>query len=296
MKIDLECYKAFYHVARSGNLTHAAQELFISQPALTKRIRQMEELLGCRLFVRLSKGMALTPEGKELYPYAQRACEAIIAGENRLQSLLDLERGELRVGASDLILQHFLLPSLAAFRERHPLIRISTHAEQALRLLEDIRRERIDLAVVMQPLPPAMDAAYAVREIGTVTDAFVAGEPFRHLQGRTVSWDELLALPLIGLERDTATRRFQGAFFRAKGLELSPVMELSNTVLIMPCVERGLGVGLIIRDFAQESLDAKRSFVVETPEPLPSRAVCVITRKDIRLSRAARAFLRQLKI
>lgn len=290
MKIDLELYKAFYHVARIGNLTHAAQELFISQPALTKRIRQMEELLGCQLFIRLPKGMALTPEGRELYPYVEQACEAVTIGETRLQSLLDLEYGEVRIGASDLLLQHFLMPSIVTFSQCHPNIKISTNAGQAFHLLEDIRKERIDLAVLMRPLPPDTDAGFTIREIGEVQDIFIAGERFRHIRDRTVSWEELLALPLIGLGKNTATRRFQGAFFYEKGMEFNPIIELANTVLIIPCVERGLGVGLIIGAFAEASLAAGRTFSVATPEPIPSRIVCAITNKNIRPSLAAQKF------
>ncbi len=296
MKIDLELYKAFYHVARVGNLTHAAQEMFISQPALTKRIRQMEELLGCQLFVRLPKGMALTPEGQELFPYAEQACQAVTVGESRLQSLLDLERGAVRVGASDLLLQHFLMPSIAAFCNRHPQIKISTNAGQAYNLLEDIRKERIDLAVLMRPLPPDTDAEFFIHEIGVVEDIFIAGAPFRHLQGRVVPWEELLAQPLIGLSKNTATRRFQGTFFYEKGLEFSPRIELANTVLTVPFVECGLGVGLIIRDFAEESLASGRTFAVSTPEPIPSRIVCAITSKNIRLSLAAQAFYASIAV
>lgn len=290
MKIDLDLYKAFYHVARLGNLTHAAQELFISQPALTKRVRQMEELLGCQLFVRLPKGMALTPEGRELFPYAEQACLALTVGESRLQSLLDLEKGEVRIGASDLLLQRFLMPSIAAFSNRHPHIKITTHAAQAFHLLEDIRKERVDLAVLMRPLPPDTDAEFTIREIGVVEDIFIAGEPFRHLRGRVVPWEELLAQPLIGLSKNTATRRFQGVFFYERGLEFTPRIELATTVLMVPFVENGLGVGLLISAFAEESLASGRIFSVATPEPLPPRIVCAITSKNIRLSLAAQAF------
>ena len=291
MRLDLELYKAFYHVARAGNLTHAAQDLHISQPALTKRIQQMEEQLGCRLFVRQSKGMALTPEGKELLPYAVTACETITAGELKVRSLLSLEYGEVKIGASDLIMQQFLVPSLASFHAKHPHLKILTHAAQALYLLEDIRRERVDLAVVMQPLPPETEAEFSVRAIGQVQDIFVASTAFEHLRGRGISWAELSAQPIISLGKDTATRRFQDAFFAEQGFSISPILELSNTVLIIPCVEQGVGVGIIIRDFAHDSLAVGRIFALETPAPIPPRIVSVVTSKTASLSKAAQAFL-----
>lgn len=290
MKIDLELYRAFYHVARIGNLTLAAQDLYISQPALTKRIRLMEDLLGCRLFTRMPKGMALTPEGRELYPYAEQACESIAIGENRLQNLLDLERGEVRIGASDLLLQQFLMPNIVTFRRRYPHIKISTNAGQAFNLLEDLRKERIDVAILMHPLPPDTASEFSMREIGMVEDIFIAGEPFRNLAGRTVPWDELLAQPLIALGKNTATRRFQGTFLYEKGLEFNPIIELSTTVLIIPWVEQGLGIGVIIGAFAEESLSLGKVFAIKTPEPIPSRIVCAVTSRRIRLSLAAQAF------
>ncbi|MDL2271848.1 LysR family transcriptional regulator [Desulfovibrio sp. OttesenSCG-928-I05] len=291
MRLDLELYKAFYHVARAGNLTHAAQDLHISQPALTKRIQQMEEQLGCRLFVRQSKGMALTPEGKELLPYAVNACETITAGELKVRALLSLEYGEVKIGASDLIMQQFLVPSLASFHANHPRLKVQTHAAQALYLLEDIRRERIDLAVVMQPLPPETEAEFSVRAIGQVQDIFVASTAFEHLRGRGISWAELTAQPIISLGKDTATRRFQDVFFAEQGFSISPILELSNTVLIIPCVEQGVGVGIIIRDFARDSLATGRIFALETPAPIPPRIVSVVTSKIASLSKAAQAFL-----
>ena len=113
MTANLEYYKVFYHVAKTGSLTQAAKLLSVSQPAVSQSIKLLEEQLGTPLFTRVSRGMRLTPEGELLYAYVSKGYEQIEIGEQKLKQMRNLELGEVRIGASDMTLQFYLLPFLA---------------------------------------------------------------------------------------------------------------------------------------------------------------------------------------
>ena len=117
---NLEYYKVFYHVARCGSLTLAAQELSISQPAVSQSVKLLETSVGVKLFVRSAKGVKLTKEGELLYSYVAGGYEQIEMGEKKLKQMMDLELGEIRIGASDMTLRFYLLPYLERFHELCP--------------------------------------------------------------------------------------------------------------------------------------------------------------------------------
>ena len=125
MDINLEYYKIFYYVGKQKSITLAAEELAISQPAVSQAVRHLEEALGSPLFVRTSKGVRLTTEGEVLYSYIKRGYETIRLGEKKFLEMLDLEEGELCIGASDMTLQFYLLEYLEHFHEKYPKIRVT---------------------------------------------------------------------------------------------------------------------------------------------------------------------------
>ena len=113
--VNLEYYRVFCSVCECGGITAAAEALCISQPAVSQAVRQLETALGCRLFLRTSRGVKLTSEGELLLSYVRRGIDAIQDGETMLRRMKDLETGEIRIGASDMTLPFYLLPYLEQF-------------------------------------------------------------------------------------------------------------------------------------------------------------------------------------
>ena len=111
---NLELYKTFYYVAKAGSITAAAQQLSLTQPAVSQSMKQLEAQLNVSLFQRTAKGIRLTKEGEILFPYAENCCESIRQGEQKLKELTNLDLGEIRIGASDMTLKYYLLPSLSS--------------------------------------------------------------------------------------------------------------------------------------------------------------------------------------
>ena len=124
MNVNFELYRVFYTVANTGNITKAAEELMISQPAISKSIKNLEEQLGGQLFIRTKRGVILTEEGKEFYKYISHALEYIYNAENRFTDLINLNVGTIKIGVSTTLTREFLIPYLEEFHEKYPKIDI----------------------------------------------------------------------------------------------------------------------------------------------------------------------------
>ena len=193
MYISYEYYRIFYHVAKCGNLTKAAEALQNSQPNLTRAIRNLESEIGCPLFSRTNRGMILTPEGEELYRHIQIACTEIEAGEAAVTQSRTLERGNVFLAASEGALRCLLLPVLKKYQEKYPGVhlRISNHSTpQAVAALHETTA---DFAVITTPvtLSPSLTQTI-VKEICEVP---VCARAFSDLLGRKVALSELEACP-----------------------------------------------------------------------------------------------------
>ena len=118
MEQHLSQYRIFYEVARCGNISRAAKELYISQPAISKAISKLEENLNTKLFIRNSRGVQLTKEGTILFQHINSAFESIHRGERELKRIHDFHIGHLKIGVSNTLCKYVLLPYLKAFVEK----------------------------------------------------------------------------------------------------------------------------------------------------------------------------------
>lgn len=291
MNISYDWYKTFYYVAQAGNITAAAQQLYVSQPAASQSIRQLENALGCRLFLRMPKGVALTADGKTLYQHIARAMEQIQLGEKRLQAQLWLESGEIRIGASDMTLEYYLLEHLEAFHQLYPKVKISITNGPTPETLHILDADRIDFGVVSQPLPNEL--GLMVTPVRPIEDIFICGSRWARQLPQPLSAAQLETLPLILLEGGTSTRAFLDAHFREQGIALAPEFELATSSLIVQFAQRNLGIGCVMRDFALEALSQGTIQEIKLARPLPKRYICV-AQKPEPTSKAAETLLNML--
>ncbi|MCM1253648.1 MAG: LysR family transcriptional regulator [Clostridium sp.] len=286
---NLEYYKVFYHVARSQSLTAAADELAISQPAVSQSLKQLETALGTKLFTRASKGVRLTQEGALLFNYVAKGYEQIALGEKKLKQMLNLDLGEIRIGASDMTLQFYLLPFLESFHEQYPDIKVIVTNAPTPETLHNLREGKIDFGVVSTPFDeqPFMQSII-VREI---EDVFVAGRKFIPYKNRMLDLQELENLPTIFLEGATSTRNNMNQFLQKNRVTIHPEFELATSDMIIQFALRNLGVGCVVRDFAREYLDSGQLFELRFNKIIPKRHFCVVTDKKNPMSAAARNLL-----
>lgn len=285
---NLEYYKVFYHVARCGSLTLAAGELSISQPAVSQSLKLLEAAVGAKLFVRNARGVRLTAEGELLYSHTKRGYEQIELGEKRLRQMLNLELGEIHIGASDMALRFYLLPWLERFHEICPGIRILVSNGPTPETLQSLREGKIDFGLVSTPFE---QEGLIVRKVRKIEDIFVAGRRFIRYRDRRSDLKELERLPLIFLERNTSARNYMEDFLGKNGVHVSPEFELATSDMIVQFALRSLGVGSVVKDFAADELEAGNLFELRFHTTIPGRHICVVTGRDRPSSAAARKLL-----
>lgn len=290
---NLEYYKTFYYVAKTGSITQAASELAISQPAVSQSMKQLENLLGTRLFTRASKGVQLTAEGELLYQYVAKGCEQIFLGEQRLEQMLNLELGEIHIGASDMTLQFYLLPYLEAFHEKYPHIKVVVSNAPTPETLENLLDNKIDFGVVSTPFESKH--GIEVMTVKEIEDVFVAGRRFLPYKNRMLDLQELERIPIICLEGKTSTRSYIDGFLLDNGVRIRPEFELATSNMIVQFALRNLGVGCVMREFAREYLDSGTLFELRFNKIIPKRHFCVVINTKVPLSAATANMLRLLQ-
>lgn len=285
MNINLEYYKIFYHVATELSITGAAKKLCISQPAVSQAMKQLEQGLGIELLTRRAKGVSLTRAGTLLFSYIREGYETILTGEKQLEKMMNLEYGEIKIGASDMTLQFYLLPYLERFHQLYPEIKVTVTNAPTPQTIDHLNQGRIDFGVVTMPVE--VDSQFDVFRVRKIQDVFVAGEKFQHLKNCKLSYDILSELPLICLEGKTSTRTYVDEYLHTMNIEVKPEFELATSDMIVQFAMRNLGVGCVVEDFAVKQLESGDLFKLQFQNELPGRDMCLIFDKRATMSVAA---------
>lgn len=289
---NLEYYKVFYYVGKYKSLTQAASALSISQPAVSQALKQLEDSLRAKLFVRASRGIRLTPEGEALYIHVKKGYEEMELGEKKLSRMLDLESGELRVGASDMTLRFYLLPFLEKYHETYPHIKVMVTNAPTPETLVLLKEGKIDFGVISTPFTESEELS--VLKVREIEDCFVAGRKFMGYKNRMLDLQELEKLPIISLEKNTSTRSYMDQFLLKNGVEIHPEFELATSDMIVQFTARNLGIGSVVKDFALEELESGKLFELRFNKIIPKRHICVVTESKTTVSRAAKELLSML--
>ena len=170
----METYYVFYIVAEYGNISKAAKKLFVSQPAVTKSIKNLEENLGIKLFNRNSKGVQLTEEGKVLYEYVKNAYIQIEKGEKIVKQLKNKSKGVVRIGISNTLCKYYFMPFLKGFHEKYPDIKIEITNRVTLETLELLEKGSLDCAIVSKV--EGVSSNLKFEELLKIQDIFVSKE------------------------------------------------------------------------------------------------------------------------
>ena len=145
---NLNNYVIFHTVAKAGNISKAANQLYISQPAISKAISKLEEELVTALFNRSSRGVTLTEEGQVLYEYVERAFDSLNMGEENLKNYKELGIGHIRIGVSTSLCKHILLDYLKDFIRENPNIKFSIDCHSTVNTIKLLRNEDIDIGLI----------------------------------------------------------------------------------------------------------------------------------------------------
>ena len=279
MNIDFELYRIFYVVANHSNITKASEELSISQPAISKSIKNLEEQLGGQLFVRTKRGVVLTEEGKEFYNYIKQAIEYINNAENKFTDLINLETGCIKIGISTTLTKEFLLPYLEEFHSSYPKIDIQIITNLTSDLMPKLRNGLIDIVILN-----LNDKNYGndidIIKCRKINDCFVVNNKYKDLTLKEVSIKDLNNYPLILQAKGSNTRDFLDDIARENGVVLKPNIELASYSLVVDFSKIGLGIGYATKEYIKEEIKNKELYELKIKEKIPSRYIGIALSKN----------------
>ena len=272
MNQNLSSYRIFYTVANTGNISKAAKELYISQPAISKSIQKLEESVGCKLFSRSSRGVVLTDEGKLLYEHVSEAFETLTMGEEKLKRSIELGVGHLKIGVSSTLCKYLLLPYLKEFIRQNPHISISISCQSTndtLKLLED---NKIDIGLIGKPENLKNIHFDFLEEI---EDIFVAAKDYlRNLKARGIQKDHISqSSTLMLLDKNNMTRQYIDDYLQENQIIIKDSIDISDMDLLIDFARIGVGVACVIKNFVREDLENGTLMEIPLGFPIHKREV-----------------------
>lgn len=309
----LSSYHIFNAVAETGNISKAAKTLFISQPAISRAVSKLEQSLSVKLFVRGSRGVHLTEEGRLLYEHTKSAFDSLRQGEENLRRLSHLGIGQLRIGVSITLCKYILMPYLQKFIQEYPHIQITIQCHSTFEILELLEKGEIDIGLVSNPgsirslefLPVT-----EVEDIFVTTEAYIKNLKLREQEtpvppeaslrkNRRTSTkkasDSALSFfrngTLMLLDEKNISRLYIEDYINKNHIETGQILNVSNMDLLIDFSKIGIGIGCVIKEFVQKELEDHTLIELPLPSKPESRKVGFVYNKTILPSGSVHKFI-----
>lgn len=289
MQENLSLYHIFYTVGRTGNISQAAKELYISQPAISRSIKKLETNLGTALFKRSSRGVRLTADGQLLYDKVKDAFCLLAEGEDSILHNSAKELLKLRIGASTTLCKYVLMPRLKSFIFENPQTRITISCQSTYETLRLLEEEKIDIGLVGRPQKLS---GFTFLPLLQIQDTFVATKQYLKNQQQLFPSQPLTeTATFMLLDEQNITRQSVNTMLQEHQLQLEHILEVTTMDLLIQFAQIGLGVACVIKEFVQNELDD--GSLVEVPLNLdfPLREIGFVCRNNS----SALDFLEQLE-
>lgn len=277
MNVNFELYRVFYIVATLGNITKASQKLLISQPAVTKQIKALEEQLGGELFIRTRRGVILTENGKEIYNYIKQGMNCFKNAELQFSNLKKLETGTIKIGISTTLCRLYLLKPLEKFHKEYPNIAIQVFTDPSQIMRNMLRDGTIDILIAKEQDTEEEDLE--IYRLGNLNQCFIAPNNYEELKNKTIPLQKLNDYPLLFPKKPSTTREHFDKFCHKNNIEMTTKMEIASANLLEDFVKIGLGIGLVTKEFAINNHKDNGFFIIKTKPEIPSIPFSLITLK-----------------
>jgi len=297
---NMDWYRVFVCVAEQASLRAAAEALHVSPSAVSQTLKNLEDHLNARLFLRSSRGMRLSPEGEVLFSGAQKALKTLEGVEARLKDFQGLSFGEFRLGAGDAVCRACLLPAIRSFTLQYPQVNMEIYNRTSTGLLELLKAGRIDLALLSHPFEAA---DFYINPYKSLAQVFVGS---KHLLQRNfdvheltafesvkVSWDFLAESNLLLLSKASNTRKILDSFLGNFITSPLRIKDFESEELMLDLARIDFGLACVL-DASVKKMPVQELFVLDLPQKLPDRQVSLVYPKDARP--AVRAFIEILEL
>ena len=276
--INFELYKVFYFVAKNKNLTKAANELYISQPAISQALKKLEEELGTKLFYRTKTGMNLTKNGEDLYNYLKVSIEHLSNGKRFLMENKN-EQIRIRIGSGTTLIKYSLIPVLKIFKYEYPNVHFEIIQGITSNLIDMLNKDELDIVILNINYSNKNDKR--VIPIEEVQDVFCYKKDAFDFNNHTFTMEELNNIPLLLQSELSTSRKFIDDLASSKHVILKSRYDVASYGLVLDFVKQGLGVGFINLNHIKEDIDNGNLEVLKTDFKIPSRKIGICINKKI---------------
>lgn len=274
--INFELYKIFYKVALYKNITRAANELYISQPAVTQHLKKLENDLGYKVFYRARQGVEFTKEGEELFnniKYSMECLDNIKIGTSNIEDIK-----EISIGASYTILNVLIVPVLERIKKEFEKYNMKILRSSNDRLTNQVLNNVIDIGITSSPKKFEEEIEYILLE--DLENILICGKELKQYKDKVIKLEDLNNLPLILPEKDASLTRLLKDLFNKNNLEVIPKYEISSYSLTVEFIKHGFGIGIVNKPFMKREFENGDFLQLKTDFELPKRKVYIMINKN----------------
>ncbi len=286
--MNLNQLKIFYMAAKKGNLSVAAKELFISQPAVTKGIQRLQEFYDIKFIDHIGKKLTLTDAGEVLFEIAEKIFELESRAEESIRDFQQRKRGHIRILSSESFGDYYLPHIIIPFSKAYPLVRISMNILPTEQVVEQTATLNNDLGFISYPVE---HPKLLLREVLEDQLVIITSPDHPLTRKQTLAPRDLEDELLIMHETGSAPHKAIEEYIRKNGLSVKIHLEISSNHAIKRAVEDKLGIALISRRVAIEEIRAKRLVAIPLSDPSMSRKYYMVHHKDKYLSEPLQSFI-----
>ncbi len=291
MENNLNLYHIFYTVAKNKNISLAAKELYISQPAISKAISKLENNLETTLFIRSSRGVTLTEEGAILFEQVRNAFTSINNGEEQLRKIARLGVSHLSIGVSITLCKYILLPYLKEFIKENPHVTISITCHPSLETIRDIENGITEIGLV--GIPSDMGTLH-YEPICEIQDTFIATDSYlKNLRIReNGTRTSLLAnANFMMLNKENISRKYVDNYLTSHQITMNNILEINTMDLLIELAKIDLGIACVIRNFVKDDIKNGTFKELTFKRTIPKRRVGFAYREDVSMSDTLKKFM-----
>ncbi len=285
---DINLYKKFYTVAKSGSFVKAAQDMYCTQPALSMAVKQLEDSLNTKLLYRTAKGIKLTSEGEELVEYVEQSLKLISIAERKIKEGNDLQKGEISIGIQSHLAQFFLFPYIKKFKEQYPNIKVNIRSRNTSQLLKQLQDNKVDFVIDTSPI----DSIYSnleIQELFDLENCFISANK-EDIYNLEELQDKKLILPV----RTSTPRKLLNEFLEQENIYLQPTMTIEATETLKNAVIEGMGIGYILELAVKKEIENGTLFKLDIGQELPKLKLNLIY-IDKYLTKIPETFIKMIK-
>ena len=252
--INLNLYKIFYEVASNESISSASKKLVITQSAVSKAIKKLEEELDTKLFYRNSKGVKLTDKGEELLFYVEEAFNKLITAQRTMIESKTLNKGKISIGVPSQIGSFYIFEDITNFHKNYPNIEITIISKTTTQLLKLLERHEIDFIIDTSPINSKLDDI-VIKPFIEVENCFVVKSDSSIFVDKIESIKDLSNYPLVLPIKGTDNRRQLDKMFEKNSVEVKNVINIHTSEMIAGSIKKDLGIGYIIYDVIKDNVE-----------------------------------------